>query len=60
MLGCGLVALSLIAVYVRVTVLDTDRFVKTMAPIAASPAVQQAVADKLDDRDHEPGRLRPR
>jgi len=47
-LGCLLVALSLIAAYVRVTVLDTDRFVDTMKPIAASPAVQQAVADKLD------------
>ena len=47
-LGCGLVALSLIAVYVRETVLDSNRYVETMAPIAESPAVQQAVADKLD------------
>jgi hypothetical protein len=47
-LGCGFVALSLIAVYVRETVLDTNRYVETMAPIAASPAVQQAVAGKLD------------
>jgi hypothetical protein len=47
-LGCGLVALSLIAVYVRATVLNTDRYVETMAPVAASPAVQQAVADKLN------------
>ena len=47
-LGCGLVALSLVAFYVRETVLDTDRYVETMAPIAQSPAVQQAVADKLD------------
>ena len=47
-LGCGLVAMSLIAAYVRVTVLDTGRYVETMAPIAASPAVQGAVADKLD------------
>jgi hypothetical protein len=47
-LGCGLVALSLIAVYVRATVLNTDRYVSTMAPIAASPAVQEAVAEKLD------------
>src|SRR6185312_4079440 len=47
-LGCLLVALSLIAAYVRVTVLNTDRFVNTMEPIAASPAVQQAVAAKLD------------
>ena len=47
-LGCGLVALSLIAAYVRSTVLDTDRYVATMAPIARSPDVQRAVADKLD------------
>jgi hypothetical protein len=47
-LGCGLVALSLVAFYVRETVLDTDRYVATMAPIAESPAVQQAVADKLN------------
>ena len=47
-LGCGLVALSLVAFYVRETVLDTDRYVATMAPIAESPAVQKAVADKLD------------
>ena len=47
-LGCGLVAMSLIAVYVRVTVLDTDRYVETMAPIADSPDVQQAVAERLD------------
>jgi hypothetical protein len=48
-LGCGLVALSLLAFYVRQTVLDTDRYVATMAPIAQSPDVQGAVADKLDD-----------
>jgi hypothetical protein len=47
-LGCGLVAMSLIAAYVRTTVLDTDRYVDTMAPIAQSPDVQQAVADRLD------------
>ena len=47
-LGCGLVAMSLIAAYVRTTVLNTDRYVQTMAPIARSPAVQTAVADKLD------------
>ena len=47
-LGCGLVALSLLAFYVRETVLDTDRYVETMAPIANSPDVQQAVAEKLD------------
>jgi hypothetical protein len=47
-LGCGLVAATLIALFVRATVLNTDRYVDTMAPIARSAPVQQAVADKLD------------
>ena len=49
-LGCGLTAAALIAVWTRATVLDTDRYVDTMSPIAASPAVQKAVADKLGAR----------
>jgi hypothetical protein len=49
-LGCGLTAAALIALWTRATVLNTDRYVDTMAPIAASPAVQDAVADKLDAR----------
>ncbi|MEA2180465.1 MAG: hypothetical protein QOG77_3762 [Solirubrobacteraceae bacterium] len=47
-LGCGLAALSVLAIWLRVTLLDTDRYVDTVAPIAAKPAVQKAVADKLD------------
>jgi hypothetical protein len=47
-LGCGLAALSVVAIWLRVTLLDTDRYVNTVAPIAAQPAVQKAVADKLD------------
>jgi hypothetical protein len=46
-LGCGLVGASLIAIWTRATVLNTDRYVNTMAPIARSPAVQNAVANKL-------------
>jgi hypothetical protein len=49
-LGCGLTGASLVALWTRATVLNTDRYVDTMAPIAASPSVQQAVADKLDAR----------
>src|SRR5688500_17990163 len=40
--------MSLIAAFVRATVINTDRYVDTMAPIARSPDVQRAVADKLD------------
>ncbi|HET6549243.1 MAG TPA: hypothetical protein VFG79_12330 [Solirubrobacter sp.] len=47
-LGCGLVALSLVAIWLRVTLLNTDRYVDTVAPIASQPAVQRAVADKLE------------
>ena len=45
--GCGLAGASAIAIWTRVTVLNTEQYVKTMGPIAESPAVQQAVSDKL-------------
>jgi hypothetical protein len=48
-LGCGLVAMSLIAWYVRATVLNSDRYVDAMSPIARSAAVQDAVATKIDN-----------
>jgi hypothetical protein len=48
-LGCGLAVLSLVAIWLKVTLLDTDRYVSTVAPIAASPAVQDAVAKKIDN-----------
>lgn len=48
-LGCGLAVLSLVAVWLRATLLDTDRYVSTVAPIAAEPAVQDAVAGKLEN-----------
>jgi hypothetical protein len=48
-LGCGLAALSVVAIWLRTTLLDTDRYVDTVAPIAAQPAVQDAVADKLEN-----------
>jgi hypothetical protein len=47
-LGCGLALLSVVAIWLRVTVLNTDHYVNTVAPIAAQPAVQRAVAAKLD------------
>jgi hypothetical protein len=47
-LGCGLVALSLVAIWLRATLLDTDRYVNTVGPIAEQPEVQRAVADKLE------------
>ena len=59
-LGCGLAVLSLVAVWLRVTLLDTDRYVDTVAPIAADPAVQDAVADKLETAIYCARRLRRR
>ena len=44
-----LAPLALIAVSVRVTLLDTDRYVDTVAPLADEPAVQDAVAVALTD-----------
>lgn len=46
-LGCGLALLSVVAIWLRVTLLNTDRYVDTVAPIAAQPAVQRAVSQKL-------------
>src|SRR4051794_14460056 len=48
-LGCGLAVLALLAIWLRGTLLNTDRYVSTVAPIAADPAVQDAVAKKLDN-----------
>ncbi len=46
-LGCLLVVLSVLAIWLRATLLDTDRYVDTVGPVAEQPAVQKAVADKL-------------
>src|SRR5690242_5051625 len=47
-LGCGLAALSVVAIWLKVTLLDTDRYVSTVAPLAAQPSVQNAVATKIN------------
>jgi hypothetical protein len=44
----GLLAiLSVLMIWVRDTLLDTDTWVSTMAPVAASPAVQSAIANDV-------------
>ena len=48
-LGCVLVPLSLSAVWVRNTLLDTDNYVSTVGPLASDPHVQQAVANRVTD-----------
>lgn len=44
-LGCMLAPLSAVSVWLRNTLLDTEQYVDTVAPLAADPAVQAAVAD---------------
>ncbi|WP_280345204.1 hypothetical protein [Nocardia neocaledoniensis] len=46
----GLLTLvAVVAGYLRAQVLDTDRYVDTVAPLAADPAIQSAVAETLTD-----------
>jgi hypothetical protein len=46
-LVCILAPLSLLAVWTRNTLLNTDQYVETMAPLAEDPDVQQAIADRI-------------
>ena len=47
--GCVLVPVSLSAVWVRNTLLDTDNYVSTVGPLASEPQVQHAVANRITD-----------
>src|SRR5262245_49173012 len=49
-LGCGLAPLSLLAVWTRTTVLDTDAYVDTVAPLATNQEVIDAVANRVTER----------
>jgi hypothetical protein len=46
-IGCILAPLSVVAVWTKNLVTDTDRYVATVAPLARDPAIQNAVADKI-------------
>ncbi len=46
-LVCVLVPVSVLGVWVRNTVLHTDQYVDTMAPLASDPAVQKAIATRV-------------
>jgi hypothetical protein len=46
-IGCILAPLSVVAVWTKNLVTDTDRYVATVAPLASDPAIQSAVADKV-------------
>ena len=45
--GCVLAPLGGVAVWARNQVTNTDRSVRTVAPLAADPAIQQAIADQI-------------
>ena len=45
--GCMLAPLAGVAVWARNQVTNTDRYVRTVAPLASDPAIQQAVADQI-------------
>jgi hypothetical protein len=45
--GCILAPLSVVAVWAKNQVTDTDRYVATVTPLASDPAIQNAVADKV-------------
>lgn len=47
--ACLLAPLSVVAVWAKGEVTDTNRYVETVAPLAENPAIQEAVANKISD-----------
>lgn len=47
--SCVLAPLSVVSVWARSEVTDTDRYVETIAPLADDPAVQRAVTAEITD-----------
>jgi hypothetical protein len=45
--GCVLAPLSVVAVWTRNQVTNTDRYVATVSPLARDPAIQAAIADQI-------------
>jgi len=45
--ACLLAPLSVVAVWTRNQVTNTDRYVATVSPLASDPAIQDAVADQI-------------
>lgn len=46
-LGCVLAMVSVVAVWGRNQVLDTDRYLRSVTPLASDPVIQDEVADKV-------------
>jgi hypothetical protein len=45
--GCILAPISVVAVWTKNLVTDTEQYVATVAPLASDPAIQSAIADKI-------------
>lgn len=48
--ACVLAPLSVVAVWTKNQVTNTDRYVRTMAPLAGDPAIQNALANRITAR----------
>ena len=48
--GCIFAALTVPALWTRAIVLNTDRWVDTVAPLSEKPAIQKALSQKIGDR----------
>jgi hypothetical protein len=46
-IACVLAPLSVVAVWTKNQVTNTDRYLRTMAPLASEPAIQRALADRI-------------
>lgn len=46
-LACVLAPLSVVAVWAKSEITDTERYVATVAPLAEDPAIQQAVSERV-------------
>jgi hypothetical protein len=46
-LACVLAPLSVVAIWTRNQVTNTDRYVQTVSPLARDPAIQNAIADQI-------------
>jgi hypothetical protein len=48
--GCILAPISVIGLWARNTLLDTNQYVDTVGPLAKDPAIQEAIADRVSQR----------
>ncbi len=46
-IGCVLAPISVVGVWVKTTLLDTDQYVATVGPLASDPDIQQALANRI-------------